>query len=68
MSAQKVTPEDTSSLLSPAEVAELANVSRKTIYREVDRGALPVRHVGRQLRIDPADFREYLERGTEGGG
>ena len=29
------------SLLSPREVAELANVSRKTVYREIDRGALP---------------------------
>jgi putative molybdopterin biosynthesis protein len=64
MSAQKVTPEDTRSLLSPAEVAELANVSRKTIYREVERGALPVHHVGRQLRIDPADFRRWLEGGA----
>jgi excisionase family DNA binding protein len=61
---QMVTPEDTHSLLSPAEVAELANVSRKTIYREVERGALPVRHVGRQLRIDPRDFRRWLEGGA----
>jgi excisionase family DNA binding protein len=49
-------------LLSPAEVAEIAGVSRKTIYREVERDELPVRHVGRQLRIDPADFDRYLER------
>jgi len=47
-------------LLSPAEAAALANVSRKTIYREVDRGALPVLRVGHQIRIDPADFRHYL--------
>jgi len=39
-------------------------VSRKTIYREVERGALPARHVGRQLRIDPADFATYLNRET----
>jgi putative molybdopterin biosynthesis protein len=65
---QTRTRADTRSLLSPAEVAELANVSRKTIYREVDRGVLPAVHVGRQLRIDPSDFRSYLERGTEGGG
>ena len=48
-------------MLSPAEVAELANVSRKTIYREVDRGALPAQHVGRQLRIDPDDLNQYLK-------
>jgi excisionase family DNA binding protein len=49
-------------LLSPADAAQLAQVSRNTIYREIERGALPARHVGRQLRIDPADFRAYLER------
>ena len=49
-------------LLSPADAARLAQVSRDTIYREIDRGELPARHVGRQLRIDPADFRSYLNR------
>ncbi len=49
-------------MLSPAEVAQLANVSRKTVYREIDRGALPAAQVGRQLRIDPTDFSHYLGR------
>jgi putative molybdopterin biosynthesis protein len=52
-------------LLMPAEVARVAKVSRETIYRAIDRGALPARHVGRQLRIDPVDFDRYLERGGE---
>jgi putative molybdopterin biosynthesis protein len=60
--AQTATPVDTRPLLSPAQVAELANVSRKTIYREVDRGVLPAQHVGRQLRIDPTDLNQYLGR------
>jgi excisionase family DNA binding protein len=55
-------PRDGSVLLSPADAARLANVSRDTIYREVTRGALPALQVGRQLRIDPADFRHYLRR------
>jgi len=42
--------------------ARLAQVSRDTISREIDRGALPARHGGRQLRIDPADFHTYLDR------
>jgi excisionase family DNA binding protein len=58
MSAQTA-PE---SLLTPAEVARLANVSLSTVRREVDRGGLRAVHVGRQLRIDPADFRAYLDR------
>jgi putative molybdopterin biosynthesis protein len=49
-------------LLSPADLARLVQVSRDTIYREIDRGELPARHVGRQLRIYPADFRAYLNR------
>ena len=49
-------------LLSPADAARVAQVSRGTIYREIERGALPACHVGRQLRIDPADFRAYLDR------
>jgi excisionase family DNA binding protein len=59
---QAATPEDTRTLLSPAEVAELANVSLKTVYREIDRGELRALHVGRQLRIDRGDFESYLAR------
>jgi putative molybdopterin biosynthesis protein len=61
MSTQTPT-RDGAVLLSPADAAKLAKVSKDTIYREIDRGALPAPHVGRQLRIDPADFRHYLER------
>jgi putative molybdopterin biosynthesis protein len=46
----------------PAEVARLAAISRKTVYREIDRGELPAIHVGRQLRIDPTDLSQYLGR------
>jgi putative molybdopterin biosynthesis protein len=49
-------------LLSPADVARQASVSVATIYREVDRGELPAHRVGRQLRIDPLDFKYYLDR------
>jgi excisionase family DNA binding protein len=49
-------------MMSPADVAQLANVSLSTVRREIDRGELRARHVGRQLRIDPADFRMYLDR------
>jgi putative molybdopterin biosynthesis protein len=50
-------------LLTPADAAQLAKVSRDTIYREIDRGELKALHVGRQLRIDPQDFSVYLGRG-----
>jgi excisionase family DNA binding protein len=39
----------------------MAQVSRETIYREIERGELRATHVGRQVRIRPADFNHYLE-------
>jgi excisionase family DNA binding protein len=54
-------------LLSPADAARVAQVSRETIYREIDRGELRARHVGRQLRISPDDFAAYLDRDGERG-
>jgi excisionase family DNA binding protein len=52
-------------LMTPAEAARLAKVSRDTIYREIDRGDLRALHVGRLLPIDPYDFRRWLEGETE---
>jgi putative molybdopterin biosynthesis protein len=61
MSTQTPT-RDGAVLLSPADAARIASVSRETIYREIERGELRARHVGRQLRIDPDDFQHYLDR------
>jgi excisionase family DNA binding protein len=61
MSTQTTTRDGTA-LLTPADAARLARVSRDTIYRAVDGGALRALHVGRLLRIDPYDFRRWLER------
>ena len=60
--ATQTAPAGREAMLSPVEVARLANVSLSTVRREIDRGELRARHVGRQLRIDPADFRTYLDR------
>ena len=56
------TPDQHREYLTVAEVAQLANVSLSTVRREINRGELRARHVGRQVRIDPADFRTYLDR------
>jgi putative molybdopterin biosynthesis protein len=53
---------DATVLLTPTEVARLAQVSRETVYREISRGELPAIHIGRQLRIDPTDLDQYLGR------
>ena len=60
--ATQAAPEPPTTLLTPVEVAQMANVSLSTVRREIERGALRARHVGRQLRIDPDDFRSYLDR------
>ena len=53
-------------MLTPADAARLAKISRDTIYREIERGSLRALHVGgRLLRIDPTDFRRWLEGETE---
>ena len=56
------TPTDTRPLLRPVEVAEQLAVTRKTIYRLIDRGDLRAVHVGGVLRIDPNDLHAYLDR------
>jgi excisionase family DNA binding protein len=48
-------------LLSPADVARLVNVDRATVYREIQRGRLPAKHVGRQLRVSHRDLIRYLQ-------
>jgi excisionase family DNA binding protein len=55
MSTQTPTRDGTV-LLSPADAARMAQVSRETIYREIDRGELRARNLGRQLRIDPRSW------------
>jgi excisionase family DNA binding protein len=65
MSTQTPTRDGTV-LLTPADAATMAKVSRDTIYREIERGSLRALRVGgRLLRIDPTDFRRWLEGGTE---
>jgi putative molybdopterin biosynthesis protein len=49
-------------LLRPADAAERLAVSRKTVYRLIDRGELRAIHVGRVVRIDPDDLDRYLNR------
>jgi excisionase family DNA binding protein len=61
MSTQTPT-RDSGVLLTPRDCAELARVSRDTIYRAVESGELKTLHAGRLLRVDPYDFRRWLER------
>ncbi|WP_417516155.1 helix-turn-helix domain-containing protein [Minwuia sp.] len=46
-------------LLTVANVAELENVSEKTIRRRVISGDIPVIRSGRNIRIDRADYEAW---------
>ena len=65
MSPQTAT-RDGSVLLTPADIARLANVSRA---RSTEKSTVvpygPLYVGGRLLRIDPTDFCRWLEGGTE---
>ncbi|MGN7403385.1 substrate-binding domain-containing protein [Cytobacillus praedii] len=50
------------------EVAQILKVSKLTIYDLVKKGLLPTYRVGRQMRIDPADLKEYIQRSKRGEG
>lgn len=53
---------DLETLLTIQQVAELENVSPKTIRRRIGAGALPAIRNGRLLRIRPQDLRSYRLR------
>jgi excisionase family DNA binding protein len=59
MSTHTPTP-SRAGLLTPAKAATVAKVSKDTIYRLIGRGELRALHIGRQLRIHPTDFADYL--------
>ena len=58
------TTQETRPLLRPVEVAELLAVTRKTVYRLIDRGDLHAVHVGGVVRVAPDDLAAYLNRGA----
>jgi excisionase family DNA binding protein len=54
-------------LLSPSEVAQTCNVSRKTIYRAIERSELRACKIGNRLRIKQGDYQDWLEHNTVSG-
>jgi excisionase family DNA binding protein len=48
---------------SPAEVALLVGLSRKAVYRAIERGDLAASRVASRLRIRPTDVDAWLDAG-----
>jgi len=53
----------TRKLLTPDDVAELFRVSKTSVYRLVERRALPFYRVSGLLRFDHADIEAFLDAG-----
>ena len=47
--------------LNAMEVAELLNITKNTVYELVKRGEIPAYKVGKKLRIDKSDVKEYID-------
>ena len=54
-------------LLTYSQAARVLGVTERTVWTLVHDGALPVVRFGRSVRIDPADLREFIDRGKRGG-
>lgn len=52
-------PEPLEPLLTVADIAELENVSEKTVRRRIAAGEIPVIRSGRNIRIDRADYEAW---------
>ena len=56
-----------SHLLTPKQVAERLQVSRRTVDRYLAAGILPYHPIGRLKRIDPKDLAAWLRRNRRQG-
>ena len=50
-------------MLSPAEVARLAGLSRAAVYRAIERGELKASRLCGRLRVEPGDFEDWKRQG-----
>ncbi|WP_024622298.1 substrate-binding domain-containing protein [Metaclostridioides mangenotii] len=49
------------SSLTPAEVADLLKITKNTVYEMIKRGEIPSYKIGKKIRIDTKDVKEYIE-------
>ncbi|REK16564.1 MAG: helix-turn-helix domain-containing protein [Planctomycetota bacterium] len=56
-----------SDLMTVAEAAEKFNVSKRTLYREIESGNLPCERIRGTIRIRPADLERHLAQRQASG-
>jgi putative molybdopterin biosynthesis protein len=49
------------SAYTPDEVAKILKISRFTVYELIKRGELTAYHIGRKVRVEPADLERYIQ-------
>ena len=49
-------------LLAPSTVAQLCGLSRRAVYRAIERGELRASRLCSRLRVRPADLTDWLDR------
>lgn len=52
---------ETVPFFTPKQLMERLNVSERTVRKLLARGAIPSYKVGSSVRVDPADFEQYLK-------
>ena len=55
-------------LLTVKEAAAILNISERQLRRLIAEGTLAVHHLGRAIRIAPAELRRYLAQTRSSGG
>lgn len=48
--------------MSPAQVAEVCGLSRRAVYRAIERGELPAARLCHRLRVETGDLDAWLQR------
>lgn len=49
-------------LISPEELAEWLSVEIDWVYKSARKAGIPVMRIGKYLKADPADVRDYLSK------
>lgn len=53
--------------LSVEEIAQYLGVSKETVYRWLDRGAIPSHRIGKLWRFKPSEVDVWVKSGAAGG-
>ena len=62
MNSPPTTPDGIEPLMTYKAAGRILGLTERSVYAMVQRGDLPAVRIGRNVRIDPADLRAFIER------